>query len=621
MLSRFFIDRPVFAWVIAIIMMVVGVLSIASLPIARYPSIAPPTISVTATYPGASAKTLEDTVTQVIEQNLNGLDHLRYINSTSQSSGTVVITVTFNVGTDPDIAQVQVQNKIALANGLLPLEVQIEGVVVQKSVKNFLIVIGFVSDDGKLTSADLGDFAVGTIQDPISRLPGVGQVQAFGTQYAMRVWLDPAKLYQYQITTGDVTTAIGAQNVQVTSGQLGADPAVKAQLLNATILAQGLLSTPDQFGKILLRVNPDGSSVHLRDVARLELGSENYNQSARFNGKPAAGMAIIPSIGANALDIVAAVKKKIADMQPFFPPGLKVIYPYDTTPFVRISVLDVVKTLVEAVVLVFFVMYLFLQNLRATLIPTIAVPVVLLGTFGAMAAAGNSINTLTLFALVLSIGLLVDDAIVVVENVERVMEEEGLSPREATRKSMDQISGALIGIGLVLCAAFLPMAFFGGSSGVIFRQFALTMASSVVLSVVVALILTPALCADAAQADPQGRQRKKTRVFRLVQPGVRSRRGSLHPRRRSAAQTDLSDAGHLRRHCRGGGLPVEPRPFGIPPRRRSRRVVLRGPAAAGCYHRAGRGGAGENGTPFSRGRQGLGRKRLRGDGVFVQRRG
>jgi hydrophobe/amphiphile efflux-1 (HAE1) family protein len=513
MLSRFFIDRPVFAWVIAIILMVVGSLSIISLPIAQYPSIAPPSISITATYPGASAKTLEDTVTQVIEQNLNGLDHLRYIESTSQSSGTVSIIVTFDVGTDPDIAQVQVQNKIALANGLLPTAVQIQGVVVQKSVKNFLIVIGIVSDDGKLTSADLGDFAVGTLEDPISRLPGVGQVQAFGTQYAMRVWLDANKLIQYQVTTGDVTAAINVQNVEVTAGQLGDNPSVKGQLLNATILAQSLLSTPEQFGNILLRVNPDGSSVYLRDVARIELGSENYGTSARFNGKPASGMAIKPSTGANALATVSAIKQKIAEMEPFFPPGIKVIYPYDTTPFVRLSVKDVVTTLIEAVILVFLVMYVFLQNWRATLIPTIAVPVVLLGTFGVMAAVGFSINTLTLFGLVLAIGLLVDDAIVVVENVERVMEEEGLTPKEATRKSMDQISGALVGIGLVLCAAFLPMAFFSGSSGVIFRQFAITMVSAVVLSVMVALILTPALCATLLAPIPKGGKAKKRGFF------------------------------------------------------------------------------------------------------------
>jgi hydrophobe/amphiphile efflux-1 (HAE1) family protein len=513
MLSRFFIDRPVFAWVIAIILMVVGALSINSLPVAQYPSIAPPSVSITATYPGASAKTLEDTVTQVIEQDLNGLDHLRYIESTSQSAGTVQIIVTFDVGTDPDIAQVQVQNKISLANGSLPAEVQIEGVVVQKSVKNFLIVIGVVSDDGKLSSADLGDFVVGTLQDPISRLPGVGQVQAFGTQYAMRIWLDPNKLYQYQVTTGDVTSAITAQNVDVTAGQLGDIPAVKGQLLNATILGQTLLSTPEQFGNILLRVNTDGSSVYLRDVARVELGSQNYATSARYDGKPSSGIAIKPSSGANALATVNAIKQKLAAMQPFFPPGIKVIYPYDTTPFVRLSVKDVVTTLVEAVILVFLVMYLFLQNWRATLIPTIAVPVVLLGTFGALSAVGFSINTLTLFGMVLAIGLLVDDAIVVVENVERVMEEEGISPKESTRKSMDQISGALVGIGMVLVAAFLPMAFFSGSSGVIFRQFAITMVSAVVLSVMVALILTPALCATLLKPIPKGGKAKKRGFF------------------------------------------------------------------------------------------------------------
>jgi hydrophobe/amphiphile efflux-1 (HAE1) family protein len=493
--------------------MVVGVLSIETLPVAQYPSIAPPSISVTANYPGASAETLENTVTQVIEQKLNGLDHLRYISSTSNSSGSVMITVTFDVGTDPDIAQVQVQNKVALASPLLPAAVQTQGVVVAKAVNNFLLVVGFVSDDGSLSSADLGDFAVGTIEDPLSRVPGVGDIQAFCTQYAMRIWLNPEKLYQYQITSDDVTAAISAQNVQVAAGSLGANPSVKGQLLNATIKGQTLLQTPGQFGKILLRVNTDGSRVFLRDVARIEMGSENYDNAARFNGKPAAGMAIKPATGANALETVAAIKKKMAELAPTFPPGVRVIYPYDTTPFVRLSAEEVVKTLFEAVVLVFLVMYVFLQNWRATLIPTIAVPVVLLGTFGVMAAAGFSINTLTLFGLVLAIGLLVDDAIVVVENVERVMEEEGLSPREAARKSMDQISGALVGIGLVLCAAFAPMAFFSGSSGVIFRQFSLTMVSAVALSVLVALILTPALCATLLKPVRKGGGHARKRGF------------------------------------------------------------------------------------------------------------
>ena len=512
-MSRFFIDRPVFAWVIAIIIMLAGALSITSLPIAQYPSIAPPTISVIANYPGASAKTLEDTVTQVIEQKLNGIDNLRYIESASTSDGTVTITVTFEGGTNPDIAQVQVQNKVALATPLLPQEVQQQGVQVNKSVRNFLIVVGLISEDGRMSGTDLADYNASVIKDPISRLPGVGEIQTFGTQYAMRIWLDPDKLTKYQLATSDVVTAVRAQNAQIAAGALGDLPAMPGQLLNATIMAQSRLQTPEQFGAILLRVNTDGSRVFLRDVARLELGSETYTTLARYNGKPASGMAIRPATGANALETVAAVKKKVAELSAFFPPGVKAIYPYDTTPFVRISVKEVVKTLLEAIVLVFLVIFLFLQNWRATLIPTIAVPVVLLGTFGVMAAAGYSINTLTLFGLVLAIGLLVDDAIVVVENVERVMREEGLSPKEATRKSMDQISGALVGIGLVLCAAFVPMAFFTGSSGVIYRQFSLTIASAVALSVMIALILTPALCATMLKPIPKGHHEKKRGFF------------------------------------------------------------------------------------------------------------
>lgn len=503
-MSRFFIDRPVFAWVIAIFIMLAGVLSITGLPISQYPSIAPPTITVIANYPGASAKTLEDTVTQVIEQKLNGIDNLRYIESASTSDGTVTITVTFEGGTNADTAQVQVQNKVALATPLLPQEVQQQGVQVNKSVRNFLIVVGLISEDGKMSATDLADYNSSTMRDPISRLPGVGEIQAFGTQYAMRIWLDPDKLTKYQFATSDIISAVRAQNAQVSAGALGALPAPEGQLLNATIMAQSRLQTPEQFGAILLRVSPDGSRVFLRDVARVELGSETYNVTARYNGKPASGMAIRPALGANALETVDAVKKKVEEMSEFFPPGVKAIYPYDTTLFVRISVEEVVKTLIEAVVLVFLVMYIFLQNWRATLIPTIAVPVVLLGTFGVMAAAGYSINTLTLFGLVLAIGLLVDDAIVVVENVERVMQEEGLSPKEATRKSMDQISGALVGIGLVLCAAFVPMAFFTGSSGVIYRQFSLTIVSSVALSVLVALILTPALCSTLLKPVAKG---------------------------------------------------------------------------------------------------------------------
>lgn len=512
-MSRYFIDRPVFAWVIAIIIMFAGGLAITSLPIAQYPSIAAPAIAVTATYPGASAKTLEDTVTQVIEQKLNGIDHLRYIESSSTSAGTVTITVTFEGGTNADIAQVQVQNKVALATPLLPQEVQLQGVRVTKSVNNFLMVLGFVSEDGSMSNADIADFNVSTIQDPISRLPGVGDIQNFGTQYAMRIWLDPDKLTKYQLATTEVATAVRAQNAQVSAGALGDLPALPGQLLNATIMAQSRLKTAEEFGAILLRVQTDGSRVYLRDVARLELGSESYTTLARYSGKPAAGMAIKPAAGANALDTVAAVKKKVEELTPFFPPGVKAIYPFDTTPFVRISIKEVVKTLIEAIVLVFVVLYLFLQNWRATLIPTIAVPIVLLGTIGAMSVAGFSINTLTLFGLVLAIGLLVDDAIVVVENVERVMQEEGLSPRDATRKSMDQISGALIGIGLVLCAAFVPMAFFSGSTGVIYRQFSITIASAVALSVLVALILTPALCATMLKPIPKGHHEKKRGFF------------------------------------------------------------------------------------------------------------
>ena len=512
-MARFFIDRPVFAWVIAIVIMVAGVLSIRSLPIAQYPSIAPPQIAIGATYPGASAKTLEDSVTQVIEQRMSGIDNLRYLESQSDSSGNVSITLTFDAGTNPDIAQVQVQNKLALATPLLPQEVQQLGVRVTKSVRNFLVVIAFRSVDGSMTEQDIGDFVTSQVQDPISRVPGVGEIQSFGTQYAMRIWLDPDKLNNYGLMPSDVSAAIRAQNAQVSAGQLGGNPAAAGQLLNATITAQTRLETPEQFEKILIRVNADGSRVLLRDVARVELGGESYNTAARFSGKPASGMAIRPATGANALEAVAGIRAKIDELKPFFPPGLEVVYPLDTTPFVRLSVEEVVKTLVEAVILVFLVMYLFLQNLRATLIPTIAVPVVLLGTFAVMAAAGFSINTLTLFGVVLAIGLLVDDAIVVVENVERVMSEEGLSPKEATKKSMGQITGALVGIGLVLSAVFIPMAFFGGSTGVIYRQFSITIVSAMVLSVIVAIVLTPALCATILKPIKAGHHHEKRGFF------------------------------------------------------------------------------------------------------------
>ena len=493
-MAHFFIDRPVFAWVIAILIMLAGGLSILNLPVAQYPRIAPTSISISAAYPGASAKTMEDTVTQVIEQKMIGLDHLRYIASTSES-GASTITLTFDADTDPDTAQVQVQNKLALATPLLPDDVQRQGVRVAKATKNFLVVTGFVSQDGSMDAADLNDYVAAYVVEPLSRTAGVGEATQFGSQYAMRVWLDPDKLQSFALTPADVKSAIADQNAQVSAGQIGGVPAQPGQMMSFTISSQTRLENVGQFEQILLKVNPDGSAVRLRDVARCEIGSESYDKYARYNGKPAAGVAVKLAIGANALDTVQAIGRKLDQLSKNFPKGMTYVYPYDTTPFVRISMNEVVHTLLEAIVLVVLVMYLFLQNLRATIIPAIAVPVVLLGTFGAMAAFGFSINTLTMFGLVLAIGLLVDDAIVVVENVERIMREEGLSPRDATRKSMGQITGALVGIAMVLCAVFVPMAFMGGSTGVIYRQFALTIVAAMTLSVVVAIVLTPALCA------------------------------------------------------------------------------------------------------------------------------
>mgnify|MGYP000374377052 FL=1 len=494
-MSRFFIDRPIFAWVLAIVVMLAGILAIRSLPVAQYPSIAPPAISIQATYPGASARTLEDTVTQVIEQKMKGLDGLLYMSSTSESNGSATLTLTFSADTDPDIAQVQVQNKLSLATPLLPEEVQRQGVSVAKSARNFLMVVGFVSEDGSMNNIDIGDYVSSNVLDIISRVNGVGEVQLFGSQYAMRIWLDPAKLLKYSLTPADISAAISAQNAQVSAGQLGALPAVSGQQLNATVTAQSRLQTPEQFRNIFVKTNADGSVVRLSDVADVELGGENYGVVARFNGKPASGLGVKLASGANALDTADGVKAALAELEPFFPEGLTTVVPYDTTPFVSLSIEKVVSTLIEAVVLVFLVMYLFLQNFRATLIPTIAVPVVLLGTFAILQVFGFSINTLTMFAMVLAIGLLVDDAIVVVENVERVMTEENLSPLEATRKSMDEIKGALVGIAMVLSAVFVPMAFFPGSTGVIYRQFSITLVTAMSLSVLVALILTPALCA------------------------------------------------------------------------------------------------------------------------------
>ncbi len=509
-MARFFIDRPIFAYVIAIILMLTGILAIRQLPISQFPAIAPPAVSITATYPGADAQTLENTTTQIIEQQLKGIDHLRYFSSSSSSFGQVVITVTFEQGTDPDIAQVQVQNKLQAATPLLPQEVQQQGIRVAKATQNFLMFVGIYSENGAHNGDDLADYVVSRLQDPLSRLSGVGDTQVFGSQYAMRIWVDPLKLNNFALTMADIRAAVIAQNAQVSAGQIGAQPAPKEQMLNATVSVESRLTTPEQFRAISLKSNADGSIVRLGDVARVEIGAETYGYSSEWNGKPASGIGIKLAPGANALDTVTRIKDRVNAIAKEFPPDVKVIYPYDTSPFVRLSIEQVIETLVEAVVLVFLVMFLFLQNIRATLIPTIAVPVVLLGTFAVLAIAGYSINTLTLFGMVLAIGLLVDDAIVVVENVERLIETEHLSPRDAARKSMDEITSALVGIALVLSAVFLPMAFFGGSTGVIYRQFSITIVTAMILSVSVALILTPALCAallkphDPAKAEGNG---------------------------------------------------------------------------------------------------------------------
>jgi multidrug efflux pump len=512
-MAKFFIDRPIFAWVVAIILMLAGVASIFNLPIAQYPTIAPPAVQISATYPGASAKTVENTVTQVIEQQMSGLDHLLYMSSSSDDSGNATITLTFAAGTNPDIAQVQVQNKLQLATPLLPESVQQQGTKVTKSSSSFLLVMAFVSTDGSMDRYDLANYVASHVEDPVSRVNGVGTVQLFGSQFAMRIWLDANRLNQYSLTPVDVETALTSQNVQVAAGSLGGTPSVPGQVLQATITQATLLQTPEQFGNVLLKVNQDGSQVRVKDVARIDLGGENYNFDTKYNGQPTAGFGIQLATGANALETAKLVRAKIDQLSKNFPHGLVVKYPYDTTPFVKMSIEEVVKTLLEGIVLVFLVMYLFLQNLRATLIPTIAVPVVLLGTFAIMSAAGFSINTLSMFGLVLAIGLLVDDAIVVVENVERVMSEEGLSPRDATRKAMGQITGALVGVALVLSAVFVPVAFSGGSVGAIYRQFSLTIVAAMVLSVLVALILTPALCATILKPIPKGHHGAKTGFF------------------------------------------------------------------------------------------------------------
>ncbi|MDR6674911.1 efflux RND transporter permease subunit [Xanthomonas sp. 1678] len=518
MLAHFFIRRPIFAWVLAICIMAAGAIAVFTLPVEQYPDIAPPGVTVTATYNGASAQTVEDSVTQVIEQQIKGIDHLLYFSSTSSSSGQARISITFDQAANPDIAQVQVQNAVNQALNRLPQEVQQQGVTVAKSQGDSLMAVALYDSTDRLDNVDISDYLISTLQDPISRINGVGEINVFGAQYAMRIWMDPHKLNAYKLMPGDVRSAIEAQNTQVTAGELGALPTGADQELNATVTAQSRLQTAEQFRAIILATQPDGSSVHLGDVARVEIGAENYQNSATLNGHPASGFSVTLSSGANAVATSDAVRATIERLKPTFPPGMEVAYPRDSTPFVRISIEGVVHTLIEAIVLVVVVMFLFLQNGRATLIPAITVPVVLLGTFGILAAAGFTINTLTLFAMVLAIGLLVDDAIVVVENVERIMHEQHLPPREATEQSMGEITGALVGITVVLGAVFLPMAFFGGSTGIIYRQFSITIASAMALSALVALTLTPALCATLLK--PVEKERQPGRFFRWFNRGV-----------------------------------------------------------------------------------------------------
>ncbi|WP_161915088.1 efflux RND transporter permease subunit [Methylosinus sp. C49] len=511
-MSAFFIVRPIFASVIAIVVMLGGLLALIGLQVSQYPEIAPPTIQITATYPGADARTVENSVTKIIEQGMTGLDHLDYMTSTSTSTGQADITLTFTNAANPDVAQMQVQNKLQLITALLPTMVQSNGLTVTKSSSAFLMVVGFASTDGKMTGTDLSDYVKSALNDTLKRVEGVGNTQLFGAGYAMRIWLDPDRLAGYALNPSDVASAIQAQNAQVSAGQIGGLPARRGQQLNATVTAQSRLQTPEQFRNVIVKSAADGSLVRIGDVATVELGAEDYVSASTYNGAPATGLAVNLATGANAVRTATAVKAAIDRLAPTFPEGVKVVYPYDTTPFVKISIEQVTHTLIEAIALVFLVMLAFLHNIRATLIPTLAVPVVLLGTFGVLAVAGYSINTLTMFAMVLAIGLLVDDAIVVVENVERIMHEEGLSPREATVKSMSGITGALIGITTVLSAVFVPMAFFGGSVGVIYRQFSVTIVSAMALSVGVALILTPALCATLLRPPKAGAE--KAGLFR-----------------------------------------------------------------------------------------------------------
>ncbi|NLC71242.1 MAG: efflux RND transporter permease subunit [Desulfuromonadaceae bacterium] len=514
-MSKFFLERPVFAWVIAIIIMLLGGLAIYNLPISQYPPIAPPSIYIQSFYPGASAETVENSVTQIIEQKMTGLDQMIYLSATSDSAGASRLELTFAPGTDVDLAWSKVQNKLQLAMASLPEVVQRQGVTVGKATRNYLLIVGLISEDGSMDGHDLRDYAQSNLEKVLARVPGVGEVESFGSQYAMRIWLNPDRLTDYQLTIEDVIAALQSYNVEVSAGQFGGAPAVPGQRLNTSIIVQSLLKTPDEFAGVPLRINPDGSIVRVKDVGRTELGTDSYSIEAFYNGKPSAAMAIRQAAGANALDTADAVKAKLEELSRYFPAGMKVVYPYDTTPFIEVAIDGVVRTLFEAVLLVFLIMWLFMGNFRATLIPTIAVPVVLLGTFAVLGFFGFSINMLTMFAMVLSIGLLVDDAIVVVENVERIMSEEGLPPKEATAKSMEQITSALIGIGLVLSAVFGPMAFFGGSTGVIYRQFSVTIISSMLLSVVVALILTPVLCATFLKPIKPGHEPADNAIFFL----------------------------------------------------------------------------------------------------------
>lgn len=512
-MARFFIDRPIFAWVVSLLIIIIGIISITQLPVAQYPSVAPPSISINATYAGASAETLQDTVTSIIEQQMNGIDNLLYMSSSSNNSGQATISLYFQPGTSPDVAQVQVQNKLQLALPSLPQVVQLAGVTVTKSTRNYLMFFTLSTSDGSMDEIALGNYIASNVLDPIRRVPGVGEANMFGTENAMRIWLDPQKLFAYNLMANDVIAAISAQNTQVPVGQLGGRPSIDGQQLNITMQGRTTLKTVEDFENILLRVNTDGSRVYVKDVAKVGLGGADYTTQARVNGQPCAAVAIKLSPTANAVATADAVRAKVDELSKFFPKSVEVHYPLDQSAFVRISIEEVVKTLLIAIFLVFLVMYLFLQTMRATFIPTIVVPVALLGTFTIMKAFGFSINVLTMFGMVLAIGILVDDAIVVVENVERIMSEEGLSPKEASRKAMDQITGALIGISLVLTAVFIPMAFFGGSVGAIYRQFSLALIASMLFSIFLAMSLTPALCATLLKPVEKGHKHEKTGFF------------------------------------------------------------------------------------------------------------